>query len=173
MRHLTSGDLSADGGDVGVVGPEADAGAAVPVSAGDSEESVLSRMKVSLRREQRAWIEKEAARRGLPKTAIMRELVANALAGESAFLKQDQGGPRPRGDASDLVEGVLVDPPSAGVPGSGSGARAREVIPVVEAAPVDSGISPEAVPGVAGDGFRCRHAGRSPGGPRRQRAALP
>lgn len=100
MRHLTSGDLSADGGDAGGVGTEAGTDAAVPVRAGDSEESVLSRMKVSLRREQRAWIEKEAARRKLPKTATMRELVAKALAGESAFLDDEGGGPRPRGAAA-------------------------------------------------------------------------
>ena len=95
-------------------------------SDGDGQESALSRMRVSLRQEQRVWIEKEAARRGVANNVIMRELVENALSGQSAVPPEPSSVPpvsrsSSRASAPDVLKGVLVDSPSARSNGVDSG----------------------------------------------------
>ena len=87
-------------------------------SDGDGQDSALSRMRVSLRQEQRVWIEKEAARRGVANNVIMRELVENALSGQTAVPPQPSSVPpvsrsSSRVPGAGVLEAVLVDSPLA------------------------------------------------------------
>ena len=98
-------------------------------SDGDGQDSALSRMRVSLRQEQRVWIEKEAARRGVANNVIMRELVENALSGQTGVPPQPSSVPpvsrsSSRVPGAGVLEAVLVDSPLARSDGVDSGCGA-------------------------------------------------
>ena len=146
-------------------------------SDGDGQDSALSRMRVSLRQEQRVWIEKEAARRGVANNVIMRELVENALSGQTAVPPEPSSVPpvsrsSSRVPGADVLEAVLVDSPLARSDGVDSGCGAGggafvEAEPVAEALP--TGVPPvpeiEASPSV-GSPSVARSNGRAYSDPR-------
>ena len=49
---------------------------------GGGSAEAMARMKIGIPESQQQWVEEEAARRGVPKTAIVRELIDRALSGE-------------------------------------------------------------------------------------------
>ena len=51
------------------------------LGSGSDDPASRSRLGVTLSREQREWVEKESRRRGLPKAAVVRDLISHAYAG--------------------------------------------------------------------------------------------
>ena len=78
-----------------------DAGGRFVGAGGNGSAEAMARMKIGLSPAQRRWVESEAARRHVPKTVIVRELLDKALTGGFAA-----GGPEP---ARDVGSGGVVD----------------------------------------------------------------
>ena len=132
-----------------------DAGGRFVGAGGNGSAEAMARMKIGLPPDQKRWVENEAARRHVPKTVIVRELLDRALSGGLP-----QSGLESVGDAAAAVGVVrdvedLEDAATAGGayraggdPGVGSD-RDGVRVPEVEV------VGPEPVPVHAG----CRHAG--------------
>ena len=72
-----------------------DAGGRFVGAGGNGSAEAMARMKIGLSQEQKRWVENEAARRHVPKTVIVRELLDRALSGGLP-----QAGPESAGDAA-------------------------------------------------------------------------
>ena len=70
-----------------------DAGGRFVGAGGNGSAEAMARMKIALSPAQRQWVDTEAARRHVPKTVIVRELLDRALTGGFAA-----GGPAQAGD---------------------------------------------------------------------------
>ena len=126
------------------------------VSAGGSGSAeAMARMKIGISAAQQRWVETEAARRRLPKTAIVREFLDKALNGETPLGGQESvRDVAPDGVVRDVAD--LGNAASAGAaraaggdPGAGigrGGARVPEV-EVVAAEPVHGGCGHAGVHG--------------------------
>ena len=77
-----------------------DAGGRFIGNGGNGSADAMARMRIGLSPAQRRWVEDEAARRHVPKTVVVRELLDKALNGEFPA-----GGPEP---ARDVGSGALV-----------------------------------------------------------------
>ena len=55
---------------------------AAGAAGGGGSPEAMARMKIGIPESQQQWVEEEAARRGVPKTAVVRELIDRALSGE-------------------------------------------------------------------------------------------
>ena len=124
-----------------------DAGGRFVGAGGNGSAEAMARMKIGLTPDQREWVDNEAARRHLPKTVIVRELLDRALT--AGF---PGGGPEPAHDVGSggVVDGVadLEDAVPAGAarvaggdPGRGS-ARGGVRVPEVEVVGPEPGHDP-------------------------------
>ena len=131
------------GRDVGLAGRDAAGRFIRSDSTGAAE--AMARMKIGLSPEQKRWVETEAARRGVPRTVVVRELLDQALTARVPF-----GAQAPvhdvayDGDVQDVVgldDGELGDPDggdaAGGARSAGSGRGVRvPAVEVIEAEPV-------------------------------------
>ena len=132
-----------------------DAGGRFVGAGGNGAAEAMARMRIGLTPAQRQWVDNEAARRHVPKTVIVRELLDRALTGGFPA-----GGPEPARDVGSggVVEGVadLGDAAAAGAahvaaggPGAGS-ARADVRVPEVEVVGPEAGDEAYGHAGVRG-----------------------
>ena len=132
-----------------------DAGGRFVGAGGSGSAEAMARMKIGISAAQQRWVETEAARRRLPKTAIVRELLDKALNGETPLGGQESvRDVAPDGVVRDVAD--LGNAASAGAaraaggdPGAGigrGGARVPEV-EVVAAEPVHGGCGHAGVHG--------------------------
>ena len=95
-----------------------DAGGRFVGAGGNGSAEAMARMKIGLSPAQRRWVENEAARRRVPKTVIVRELLDRALNGGPP-----QSGPESVADvAAAAVVHDVVDLEGAATAGAGHGA---------------------------------------------------
>ena len=100
-----------------------DAGGRFVGAGGNGAAEAMARMRIGLTPAQRQWVDNEAARRHVPKTVIVRELLDRALTGGFPA-----GGPEPARDVGSggVVEGVAdLGDAAAGRRGSRRRWRAR------------------------------------------------
>ena len=83
---------------------------------GGGSAEAMARMKIGIPESQQQWVEEEAARRGVPKTAVVRELINRALSGE---LPRGGHARSARGVESD---GVVHDVPEFAAVSAGAAA---------------------------------------------------
>ena len=83
VMHMRAAGRAAGGGGAELVGRDA-AGRFVAGGANGGTEA-MARMKIGLSPEQERWVEKEAVRRRVPKTVVVRELLDRALTGQGRF----------------------------------------------------------------------------------------
>ena len=148
----------------GAAGPEPvgrDSAGRFVGAGGNGSAEAMARMKIGLTSGQRRWVEDEAARRHVPRTVVVRELLDKALTGQFPA-----GAPEPARDVGPggVVHGVadLEDAAMAGAAHVGGGDPGGARVPVPESPRVPEVEVVDAEPvhdarGYAGDDGRHPH----------------